>query len=82
MAIWDIAAYTLERGFHNPGNALNTSYSGVLGDNINFTMGGGYFQNTFGMTTGVICDLEDLRAQKLEAKGLAGIVAAAQHHNF
>ena len=77
MAIWDIAAYTLERGYHNPGNALNTSYSGVLGDNINFTMGGGYFQNTFGMTNGVICDLEDLLAQKLEAKGLAGIVAAA-----
>ena len=77
MAIWDIAAYTLEQGFHNPGNALNTSYSGVLGDNINFTMGGGYFQNTFGMTNGVICDLEDLLAQKLEAKGLAGIVNAA-----
>lgn len=77
MAIWDIAAWTLEKGFHNPGNALNTSYSGVLGDNINFTMGGGYFQNTFGMTNGVICDLEDLLAQKLEAKGLAGIVGAA-----
>ena len=77
MAIWDIAAWTLERGSHNPGNALNTSYSGVLGDNINFTMGGGYFQNTFGMTNGVICDLEDLLAQKLEAKGLAGIVGAA-----
>ena len=77
MAIWDIAAWTLEKGYHNPGNALNTSYSGVLGDNINFTMGGGYFQNTFGMTNGVICDLEDLLAQKLEAKGLAGIVGAA-----
>ena len=77
MAIWDIAAWTVEKGYHNPGNALNTSYSGVLGDNINFTMGGGYFQNTFGMTNGVICDLEDLLAQKLEAKGLAGIVGAA-----
>ena len=29
------------------------------------------------MTNGVICDLEDLLAQKLEAKGLAGIVGAA-----
>ena len=43
MAIWDIAAWTLEKGFHNPDNALNTSYSGVLGDNINFTMGGWLF---------------------------------------
>ena len=77
MAIWDIAAWTVEKGYHNPGNALNTSYSGVLGDNINFTMGGGYFQNTFGMTNGIICDVEDLLAQKLEAKGLAGIIGAA-----
>ena len=77
MAIWDIAAWTVEKGYHNPGNALNTSYSGVLGDNINFTMGGGSFSNTFGMANSINCDLEDLIAQKIEAKGLAGIIGAA-----
>jgi len=75
--LWDIAAWTLEKGLHNPGKALNTSYNGVLGDNISFTMGGGSFSNTFGMANSINCDLEDLLAQKIEAKGLAGIIGAA-----
>ena len=75
--LWDIAAWTLEKGLHNPGKALNTSYNGVLGDRISFTMGGGSFSNTFGMANSINCDLEDLIAQKIEAKGLAGIIGAA-----
>jgi len=43
---------------------LNTNYSSILGDNINFVIGGGRINNMYGTDTKLVMDWEELITQK------------------
>jgi len=52
---------------------LNTNYSSILGDNINFVIGGGRINNMYGTDTKLVMDWEELITQKFFPSQMATV---------